>query len=159
MNNIAWMLRRFHVFPVPGRGRYRVQPVFVDDVASLAVSLAGGNHGTTTDAAGPEEFTFAGFIKVLGWSMGVHTLVLPTPTKASLAAGAVLSRVLGDVAITDEELGALVAETLVSSGPATAPTKLTDWLKAHASELGRRYTSELARHWESRPKAPSGPTE
>ena len=38
-NNIAWMLRRFPVFGIPGDGNYCLQPVFVDDVARLAVEL------------------------------------------------------------------------------------------------------------------------
>ncbi|NIR33942.1 MAG: hypothetical protein GWO11_06080, partial [Desulfuromonadales bacterium] len=37
INNIAWMLRRFPSFGVFGDGRYRLQPIHVDDVARLAV--------------------------------------------------------------------------------------------------------------------------
>ncbi|MDP7226335.1 MAG: NAD-dependent epimerase/dehydratase family protein [SAR202 cluster bacterium] len=36
-NNIAWLLRRFPVHPIFGSGRYRVQAIFVDDLARLAV--------------------------------------------------------------------------------------------------------------------------
>lgn len=28
VNNISWLLRRFHLFPLPGDGNYRVQPVW-----------------------------------------------------------------------------------------------------------------------------------
>lgn len=38
INNIAWLLRRFPVFAVPGDGSYRLQPVFVEDLADLLVS-------------------------------------------------------------------------------------------------------------------------
>ena len=37
LNNIAWALRCFPVFPLPGRGGYRVQAVYVGDLAELAV--------------------------------------------------------------------------------------------------------------------------
>src|SRR3989442_7966074 len=40
LNNIAWFLRRVPVFGIPGNGSYRVQPVFVEDVADLAVFAA-----------------------------------------------------------------------------------------------------------------------
>src|SRR5512146_1045799 len=40
INNIAWLLRRFPLFAIPGDGRYRVQPIFVEDLASLAVECA-----------------------------------------------------------------------------------------------------------------------
>ena len=33
VNNIAWMLRRFPAFGVFGDGQYRVQPIYVDDLA------------------------------------------------------------------------------------------------------------------------------
>ena len=38
INNIAWLLRRFPVFGVFGSGHYRLQPIYVDDLAALAVS-------------------------------------------------------------------------------------------------------------------------
>ena len=37
LNNMAWALRRFPVFPVYGNGEYAVQPVYVEDVAAQAV--------------------------------------------------------------------------------------------------------------------------
>src|SRR5205085_12234573 len=40
INNIAWFLRRFPLFAVPGDGAYRVQPVDVDDVVHLAIEAA-----------------------------------------------------------------------------------------------------------------------
>ena len=41
INNIAWMLRHFPVFGVFGSGRYRLQPIYVDDLAQLAELLRG----------------------------------------------------------------------------------------------------------------------
>ena len=38
INNMAWLLRHLPLYAVPGDGRYRVQPVFVGDVAELAVA-------------------------------------------------------------------------------------------------------------------------
>ena len=37
LNNMAWALRRFPVFPVYGNGDYPVQPVYVEDLAAQAV--------------------------------------------------------------------------------------------------------------------------
>ena len=55
INNIAWILRRLHVFVMPGQGDYRVQPVFVKDVAALAVDEAKSTGNITLDAAGPRQ--------------------------------------------------------------------------------------------------------
>ena len=40
LNNIAWMLRRIPLFAIPGDGNYRLQPVFVEDLAKLALDAA-----------------------------------------------------------------------------------------------------------------------
>ena len=42
VNNMAWLLRKLPVYAVPGDGSYRVQPVFVGDVAGLAIAAADG---------------------------------------------------------------------------------------------------------------------
>ena len=38
INNIAWLLRRLPIYGVFGNGEYHLQPIYVDDLASLAVS-------------------------------------------------------------------------------------------------------------------------
>ena len=54
INNIAWLLRRFPVFGVFGDGRYRLQPIFVDDLAALAVAEGARSGNTVVNAIGPE---------------------------------------------------------------------------------------------------------
>ncbi len=58
LNNMAWTLRRFPVFPVFGRGDYEVQPVYAEDLAALAVDAGSGLDRFVAAAAGPETFTF-----------------------------------------------------------------------------------------------------
>ena len=60
INNIAWLLRRFPVFAVPGDGDYRLQPIYVDDLAELAVAQVESDRNETIDAIGPETYTFNG---------------------------------------------------------------------------------------------------
>ncbi len=147
VNNIAWLLRRLHVFPVPGSGAYRVQPVFVDDVAALALEQGSSPTEQVLDAAGPEIFTFKKFCELLARAVRTRALILPAPVWVALTGGRVLSWLLHDALITDEEIGALMAETLVSHQPPTAPTRLSDWLSSPGWSLGRTYTSEYKRHW------------
>ena len=54
INNIAWFLRRFPVFTVFGSGDYRIQPVLVEDMAEIAVSVAHRSDNVVIDAVGPE---------------------------------------------------------------------------------------------------------
>jgi len=36
VNNIAWLIRKFPVFPMMGDGQYKLQPIYVRDLASIA---------------------------------------------------------------------------------------------------------------------------
>ena len=58
INNIAWALRRLPVFGVFGDGRYRLQPIYVDDLAEIAVDQGQRQEDTTINAIGPETFTY-----------------------------------------------------------------------------------------------------
>ena len=60
LNNMAWALRRFPVFPVSGRGDYRVQPIHAGDLAALAVDAGSRGDSFVADAAGPDAFTCCG---------------------------------------------------------------------------------------------------
>ena len=58
INNIAWFVRRFPVFAIPGGGRYGIRPIYVEDMASLLVDSVTQAGNSIRDAVGPETFTF-----------------------------------------------------------------------------------------------------
>jgi NADH dehydrogenase len=64
-----------------------------------------------------------------------------------LLAARLVGRVVGDVALTPDEVEGLSAGLLVSRGPATGMTLFSAWLEAHASALGTEWAGELARHY------------
>lgn len=147
INNIAWLLRRFPVFPMPGSGEYRLQPIFVEDLADLAVEYGAQTGNSTTDAIGPETVTFNELVTMIGEALGKRRRIMHLPPTLALS----LSRVIGvlqrDVILTREEVDGLLANTLVTNSPPTGTTKLSEWLRANAGSIGRRYQSELARHY------------
>ncbi len=147
INNIAWFLRRFPLFPIPGRGGYPVQPVFVDDVARLAVEAGTGVDDVAIDAVGPETFTFEEMVRLLARRVGSRSRLVRTPPSAALLAARIAGRLVRDVVLTKDELDGLMAGLLVSADPPTAPTRFTEWLEAEGPSLGQRYASELARHY------------
>ena len=147
INNIAWFLRRFPVFPVAGRGEYSLQPVFVDDVARLAVDSASGDGSVALDAVGPETFTFREMVQQIRRTTGGRAMVVSLPPPLVLASAQVMGFVVRDVVLTREEIDGLMSGHLVSQGPPTAQTRLTDWMRDHRDSLGRHYASELARHY------------
>jgi NADH dehydrogenase len=147
VNNIAWILRRFPVFLVPGNGRYRVQPVSVEDVAEIAVMASGA-----IDAAGPEVFTFDELVRAVGAAVGRRRPLVHVAPGATLALGGVVGAACRDVLLTRDEVAGLLAELLVSQAPPLAAKSFGEWLASHGGDLGRRYVSELARNF--RPYAP-----
>ena len=74
INNIAWSLRKFPVFPVFGDGQYRLQPIYVDDLAKLAVEQGHSAQRQIIDAIGPETFTYRGLVQELGAIIGKRRL-------------------------------------------------------------------------------------
>ncbi len=147
VNNIAWFLRRFPVFLIAGSGDYPIQPVSVEDVARLAVCAAGNLEDTATDAVGPEKFTFEEFVRLLARRVGSRARMVHAPSSVAMLGARILGRLVGDVVLTRDEIDGLMAGLLVSAGPPTAPTRFTEWLEADGGDLGRKYASELARHY------------
>ena len=145
INNIAWMLRRFPVFGVFGDGRYRLQPIYVDDLARLAVEQGASRENVVINAIGPETFTYRQLVETIGAIINKKRPLLSLPPALGYVAGWLVGRLVGDVLITREEIEGLMAGLLYVDTPPTGHTRLTDWAKKHAASLGRRYASELAR--------------
>jgi NADH dehydrogenase len=145
INNIAWMLRRFPVFGVFGNGQYRLQPIYVDDLASLAVQHGRGTEDVTIDAIGPETFIYRELVTAIGRTIGGTRPIVSVPPSLAYYVGSALGKVLGDVVITRDEIRGLMDGLLYVNAPPTGTTHLTAWAAEHRSTLGIRYASELAR--------------
>jgi NADH dehydrogenase len=145
INNIAWVLRHLPVFGVFGDGQYKVQPIYVDDLARLAVEQGGDRRNRVIDAIGPETFTYRELAHCIGEIIGKRRPILSVPPSLGYLVGWVIGRLVGDVMITREEIAGLMANLLYVDSPPAGNTKLTDWAMEHASTLGLHYTSEMAR--------------
>lgn len=149
INNIAFMLKRFPVFPIPGNGRYRVQPIFVNDLAELAVEAGSRTDSYVLDAVGPEAYSYLDLVKMIRSAVGSKSLLVPTPAAVVRLASRALGFFLGDVVLTDDEIKGLMADLLVSKATPTGRTSLREWVTTHAAEVGQSYASELQRHYAS----------
>jgi uncharacterized protein YbjT (DUF2867 family) len=147
VNNLCWVLRRVPAFGVPGDGRYRFQPVHVDDAAAIAVRAGNQAERMETDAAGPDILTFDEFVRLLAGAIGRRVWLIHMPPMLSLSASRMLGLLVRDVLLTTDEVTELTAGLLVSSHPPAGTIRLADWAVAHAHQLGRDYHSELDRHF------------
>jgi uncharacterized protein YbjT (DUF2867 family) len=146
INNIAWMLRRFPLFAVAGSGDYKVQPIFVEDLAEIAVSAGHKDDNIVIDAVGPETFTFEELVRLIADKIHSRARIIHIRPGLLLFLARLIGLVVRDVTITRDEIGGLMANLLVSHNPATGQTYLSQWLGENADALGTSYVSELKRH-------------
>jgi NADH dehydrogenase len=145
VNNIAWMLRRLPVFGVFGDGAYRLQPIHVDDLAALAVAQGEKSGNAIINAIGPETFTFRQLVTAIGDAIGKRRPIMSVPPWLGFAVGRAVGLAVGDEVVTRAEIEGLMANLLYVETPPTGTTRLTDWARANAAQLGRHYASELGR--------------
>jgi len=145
INNIAWLLRHMPAFGVFGSGQYRLQPIFVDDLASLAVGQGSSRDSVVINAIGPETFTFRSLVENIGQAIGRVRPIVSIPPSIGYGVGWVLGQLLGDVVITKPEIEGLMADLLFVNAPPAGTTLLSTWARDHSSTLGIHYSSEMAR--------------
>jgi len=147
INNIAFLLRKLPAFIIPGDGRYRIQPVYVEDLAQIAVEAGQRSENLTIDAVGPESYQFADLVRLIAKTLGRKTVILNGPSWLSLLASQLMGIALSDVMLTRDELKGLMANLLISSSAPTGQTLFSNWLSENAATIGRHYASEIRRHY------------
>jgi uncharacterized protein YbjT (DUF2867 family) len=147
INNIAFFLRRFPFFLIPGDGSYCIQPVYVEDLADLAVEGVYRTDNYIIDTVGPDSYTFKDFVRLIGEKVGARQPLIPVPPRLALLAAQLISLFVGDVVLTPEEVKGLMANLLVSRDPPLGKTAFRDWLEANKTIVGTKYASEIRRHY------------
>jgi len=147
INNIAWLLRHFPMFAIPGSGRYRIQPVSAEDTARLAVDTAERDDNVVLDAVGPEIYTYDDLVRLIASKVGSQACIIHLPVGVVWLSAWTFGHILNDVLLTREEIGALVDDLLVSHHPPTGKDRFGDWLQRNIATVGVHYASELSRHF------------
>ncbi|TAK13680.1 MAG: NAD-dependent epimerase/dehydratase family protein [Anaerolineae bacterium] len=147
INNITWFLRHFPVFGIPGDGTYKLQPIFVEDLAELAVVGVLSQDSTVVDAIGPETYTFNDLVAMLKKTVDSRTLVMHLPPMMAYAASRLAGLLVGDMVLTREEVDGLLDDLLVTNSPPAGKTRLSEWAAANAGWLGKNYAHEIRRHF------------
>jgi NADH dehydrogenase len=147
INNIAFLLRRLPFFFLPGDGSYGIQPVYIEDLADLAVQAVYSRENYIIDAVGPDAYTFKELVQLIGKKIGAQRPIVSVPPRLALFAAQFLSLFVGDVILTPEEVDGLMGNLLVSKQPARGKTAFRDWLETNKSTVGTKYASELKRHY------------
>jgi uncharacterized protein YbjT (DUF2867 family) len=147
INNIAWIVRRFPAFGVPGKGSYGLQPIYVEDMADIMAEAGSRTDNAHLDAVGPEVFAFDELVRLIARKLNRRVMIVHMPPWLALLASQLIGLMVGDVVLTHEEVDGLMANLLVSKRPPTGTTKLSEWISQNADKVGLRYASELGRHF------------
>jgi NADH dehydrogenase len=144
--NIAWFLRRFPLFLMPGNGDYRLQPVTLHDTGEIVAEAALSGDDMTIDAAGPEVYTFGEFVSTVAGAIGIRRPVVKVPAWFAIAALRLVGFAVGEVILSREEFEGLRTELLLSRKAVRGRESVRAWLDEHGGEIGRSYVSEFERH-------------
>lgn len=147
INNIAYLLRQFPIFAIPGSGQYRLQPIYVEDMARLCFQAGQEKENLLIDAAGTEIFTFSELVRLIRQSVRSQALLIHLAPTVAFWLSRVVGMLVRDVVLTKEEVLGLMDDLLVSNQPPDGTVKLSDWLFENRDWVGSRYASELNRHY------------
>ncbi len=145
INNIGWLLRKLPIFAIPSSGDYRIQPVFVEDVAEIAVRAGHQDDNIVLDAVGPETYTFGELVRMIASQINSRARIVHVRPGMALFLARLIGCALRDVVITRDEIEGLMSNLLVSEGHPTAQTRFSEWLSHNADNIGIKYISGLRR--------------
>jgi NADH dehydrogenase len=145
INNISWTVRHIPFLMIFRDGAYKLQPIYVDDLADLAVQQGKETSNSIINAIGPETFTYRELLETIAEIIGKRRPVISVSPMIGHWTGWIAGKFLNDVLITRDEIEGLMTNLLYVDVPPTGKAKLTDWAKENANNLGRKYSNELTR--------------
>jgi uncharacterized protein YbjT (DUF2867 family) len=138
INELDGILRMAPLMPVPGDGKYRLQPVFVGDVAKgfADAILRPETENVTFDVAGPERFSYDEILDMIAASRGGRARKLHIPTSIMRPVVRSLERI-ERFPLTTDQLEMLLQESVCDPLPyyeafGLTPFALSDYLSFQA---------------------------
>tara|TARA_B110000438_G_scaffold211011_1_gene203063 strand:- start:33 stop:440 length:408 start_codon:yes stop_codon:yes gene_type:complete len=126
-----------------GDGKYPVQPIYVDDVAKIAIDQGQLTENALVDATGPDIFEYKEFLDILSKGMGRKNIYIPIPDWLTLMVGQFMGLLLQDIVITEAEIRGLKQGLMASSEEPLGTTSFEEWAKGNGENLGRHYRNDI----------------
>jgi uncharacterized protein YbjT (DUF2867 family) len=118
LTTILDLIRRLPIYPLFGRGRTRLQPAYVDDVAEAiarALQRADTHAATLVECAGPCVYTYEELVTTLARAAGLKCTLMPLPF-AAWHALAWLAEMLPSPPLTRNQVELMEIDTVASPG-------------------------------------------
>lgn len=102
------------IVPLIGKGDYRRQPVYVDDVIRVMVDVLERNEtvGKTYYLAGPEAISYKEMLRVIMKELKVKKIMVPIPAFVWRSAGMVFENVLKNPPMTKRDVTSMMADAV-----------------------------------------------
>ena len=143
INNMAWLIRKFPVFGVFGRGRYHIQPVHISDVARISADQGEEMDNIVMDVAGPEKYEYREYVRLIARSMGVRRLIIPVPPFSAWLVGQFVGIFLDDRVITRAEIKGLMNGLMATEEEPRGEVSFSEWISKNGKSLGTTYQNDM----------------
>jgi nucleoside-diphosphate-sugar epimerase len=130
LNNTAYLIRRFPVFPLPGDGNYIFHFVHVEDMADLIVKCLESEENLDLDAVGPERLSFKEIVQHTAKILNT-TCVPVTGINKSLVLGLTypMNWMFNDILVDKNDLDIMMSGLTCSLKPHTGKRSFLEWIK------------------------------
>lgn len=118
-SSIVHMLRRLPAFPLPGGGRFRLQPLAVEDmVEALSQCVERDDlEGHEYEVGGPERLAFREIVEAVAAAIGLHRPFVPLPGGMALSAAGLAHRAGFPAPFTPEQLALFTSDSVLGTTP------------------------------------------
>ena len=119
VQRLAALLRRLPVLPLPGGGRFLVQPIHQSDVtrAIRAALDRAWDAPASLVIAGPEPVRYADFVRAVGAAAGVRRRIVPFPAGPLILAAGLTRRLAALPTVRPEEIRRLMEDKAFDIAP------------------------------------------
>lgn len=145
INNMVWMIRNLPMIGIFGDGKYSIQPIYVMDLAELAVEQGKQTENKIIDAIGPETFQYRELLEKIMEVIGKKRKIISVSDGFGYFASKLIGWLQGDIVTTKSEIEGLKSNLLFTNSAPAGHTKLTEWMKENKNILGKVYSNELKR--------------
>jgi uncharacterized protein YbjT (DUF2867 family) len=115
LTTILKLLRQLPIYPMFGRGRTRLQPAYVEDVAEAVARVMGRAETPLTifEFGGPSLYSYEQFLRAVAHQAGLAPILIPIPF-AVWHALAWASEILPDPPLTRNQVELMQIDTVSS---------------------------------------------
>ena len=117
-------------------------------IARLAIEAGQMEESIVWDTAGPKIYSFDEMLEQIKVAVGSHSRLVHVHPKIALMLSGIVGRFLKDVVLTQDEIDGLLPGLLVTSNSPLGQKSLGKWLMENRDSVGKRYSLELARHYQ-----------